>query len=615
MKSKITESFRRIFEPTETAVAARFADRSMMMTPDGEIRLYGVRILEHEDGRKQFHYVVQKSFDFGISFAEESVPPDDPGARVQSPYSGDYLTLLTGSSRPPLPAHIRCEGSEYSAAVQHSLREDKVFLFRSTNGPDGPFTRTKVLDTPLQIQRLPLPLKHRQRWIACAQRWEGDRFRPALLISDDDGRSWRENLLPAPPFQPEICPPHKGLRWLQTGPEPCVAEMPSGRLMMMMRTSVDVHYQCFSDDGGDTWSAMTASIFYSVATMPGIYALSGGRMLAVWNNTTPLPELDHATQPELSEEERNGRWEDVFTNRDALHAAISDDEGRSWRGFREIALNSHRNDGDLRTVGGAWALFDKSVHQNQVLELPENKVLVHYGQHPACTRTMIFDLGFLDATDRKGDFFSGLRDWSTQLYYRSHSGGFRGAGHCSWNRRSGAQLMPSPEGDWKEALLIGRHPDTRLFSDREGAVWNFPGARRGEVNMDLTLGEGGGGARISLADRWINPCDETVGELSPFSFVLDGEGRIGAVKLAAPGRRFRLQLKFDLDKRILEIATELGRMEMALSQTLVSPFGETREISYLHVQSAAKGADDVGVWLHESSMEKTDSRDFPCIRG
>jgi len=588
-----------IFEPVEVLKAPRFADRAMMMTAEGEIRVYGARLFQHEDGRKSAFSVVMKSDDGGWNFREEPVPPDHAGPSVPSPWSGDYLTMLS------LPASkdTICRESEVAAPLQLQNHEPGTYVLRSVNGPDGPWQKTKITDALTHLQRLPLPLKHRKRWINIGQRYTEGTVRPVLFLSDDDGFTWREKILPYPPMF-ELHPPHKGLRWVMPGVEPAFAETPSGRILMLLRTSVDVHYQCYSDEGGESWSEMVPSHFFSVATMPGIYTLSNGRMIAVWNNTTPLPELDHTTQQGADQAVIDGRWEDVFTNRDVLHAAVSDDEGISWHGFREIVLNPVRNSGDLRTCGGSWELRDKSVHQNQLLELPGGKVLLHYGQQSSCSRLVIFDPAFLDVTERRGDFMFGLRDWSTQIYYKSISGGLRIAGHCAWNRRSGAQLMPSPHNDWTEALLIGRHPDERLFSDREGAVWNFPAARQGVVTVDLTFMPGSQGIRLSLCDRWLNPCDEYVREQAVFTISVDGRGYSGNVKLAEPGKKVQLTLHFDLDRNQTEVSSEYGSFTLPVTQTMAAPFGAPVELSYLHLQTLAESADERGVFLHGTFMRK-----------
>ncbi len=103
---------------------------------------------------------------------------------------------------------------------------------------------------------------------------------------------------------------------------PTVLELNNGRLWMLARTSRDNHYECFSEDAGETWSAWQPSRFYGTLTMPTLYRLSDGRVLLLWCNTTPLPEIDRTDEP-ISETAKNGRWEDVFTNRDACHVAIS----------------------------------------------------------------------------------------------------------------------------------------------------------------------------------------------------------------------------------------------------------------------------------------------------
>lgn len=54
--------------------------------------------------------------------------------------------------------------------------------------------------------------------------------------------------------------------------------------------------------------------------------LEDGRLLFFWCNTTPLPEMETA----------NGVWDDVFTNRDVTHVAISEDDGKTWT----VSVNS-----------------------------------------------------------------------------------------------------------------------------------------------------------------------------------------------------------------------------------------------------------------------------------
>ena len=302
-------------------------------------------------------------------------------------------------------------------------------------------------------------------------------------------------------------------------------ELNDGRLMAMLRTSTDYHYVSYSDDHGESWSRPAPTAFHSTLTNPHLLRLADGRILFFFNNTRPLPEqAKDDVWPPLSEDEKRGVWEDVFTNRDANCVAVSEDDGKSWFGFRELNLNSLRNTCDFRSSGSNASGRDKSVHQFQALELPMHKVLVQVGQHANVRRLILFDVDWLYETDRAEDFRCGLGALSTQVYLRSVSGGFRGfTGHCAWNRTNGAVPVPDPSGDHTEALLLKNTDDDRLLSNAQGAVWNFPAAFCGEVHVALSVR--GAGLRLSLLDHWMNPIDLTVERYAQFTCVLHASDR------------------------------------------------------------------------------------------
>ena len=279
--------YREIFEPTVTALAPRFADRSVMVTKEGEIRVYGCRPYEHENGEKKAVFMMLRSKDNGLSFTVEEVSKDNPGASTASPWDNSYITMI--SSLNEISNSSRCHESHVPAAVQLQ-HPAGTYVYRSAEGPDGPWESIKISDNIIHLQRLPLPLKKWKRWINIGQRYMKDdnRFHPIVFLGDADGKNWTETVLPAPPVF-ELTYPHKGMRWFDPGVEPAFAETPSGRILMLLRTSRDVHYECYSDDGGVTWSEMTPSIFYAVATMPGIYSLSDGRMIAIRLKTSGSP--------------------------------------------------------------------------------------------------------------------------------------------------------------------------------------------------------------------------------------------------------------------------------------------------------------------------------------
>ncbi len=560
--------------PVVTGVPPANAFRDLVQLPDGELRHYGSR-----DGRR----ICLRSRDCGFSWMERPVPEEAMGSGVRSPWSGEWLTVL-GISR-----------HEHVAWREPSIADVGTFVLRAPE-LDAPCAAVKISDLCLGMPRQPLALRHRRRWIVAAGLGPGQSptgfYQPVVLRSDDDGRTWQQTVLPpAPPH--EVKWPHLGVRWQNGAIEPCVAELTDGRLYMLMRTSQDCHYQAFSEDAGETWTTPEPSRFFATLTLPTVFGLSDGRLLALWCNTIPLPEFDHAAQLELTDQERAGQWEDVFTNRDAFHAAISADDGKTWRGFRELLLDEHRNDADFRSSGGNTESLDKSVHQNQAVELPGGKVLVSVGQHDYCRRLLVFDPDWLLETERAEDFRQGLGNWSVHQYLKSLAGNFRGsAGHCAFNRLAGARLVPDPNGKPREVLHIARYPDPRLVFEPQGAVWNFPAGVRGEISLDLWLPKGGEGVRICLTDRWFNPVDPVIAHFAQVVAEVDGIGRIGNIPALQPDGWQALAFRWDSQAK-----TAAWRVGEGDWQPL--PFAHSTQdgLSYLHLQSRAINSDPAGVML------------------
>lgn len=407
---------------------------------------------------------------------------------------------------------------------------------------------------------------------------------PAVTISDDDGESWKVVELKSTPRH-EVIYPHKGLRWENNGSEPNLVELPDGTLMLLARTSQDYFYVYYSNDYGDTWTDGKPSQFHGTLTTPFLLKMSDGRIVLFWNNTQPLPELDHTKQwPPLGEDILAGSNEDVFTNRDVSHAAVTKD-GVNWVGFREIFLNEIRNASDFRSRDGVLSSLDKSVHQFQAIELPYNKILVSVGQHEASRRTLIFDIGWLYEKTRTEDFQEGLKNISTHVFIKSISGTVRAnyAGHCSWNRTNGALLAPDPDGTYGEVLQFTRIHDPRLFSEVQGAVWNFPAAQRGELTVQLRVS--GQGLRFSLADHWFNPIDTTIRDFAQFSFDISADTVARDVWMT-------VKILFDVQQGTAEVTAD-GRRIYRAAMRFLAPCS----ISYLHLQSMAEAEDFKGSYI------------------
>ena len=66
-----------------------------------------------------------------------------------------------------------------------------------------------------------------------------------------------------------------------------------------------------------------------------VFRIKDGRLLLLWNNcgADPLPPV---------------KWQ--CAERAVLAAAISDDEGKTWKGYREIGAGGEARRGDLQSV-------------------------------------------------------------------------------------------------------------------------------------------------------------------------------------------------------------------------------------------------------------------------
>ena len=342
-----------------------------------------------------------------------------------------------------------------------------------------------------------------------------------MWLSDDGGLAWRKSrgVISAPAHQAGGI--HRGVRWQNRGVEASVVELRDGTLWALLRTSQDFHYESFSRDKGESWTAGKPSRFVGTLTMPTLGRLTDGRLLALWTNQAPLAEVEGA----------DGKGEDAFTNRDTLHAAVSSDEGRTWRGFREIGLDEHRARADYATWGGPQ---DRGNHQAEFLNLDANRILVAYGQHKNHRRLTIVDLRWLTDKRREGDFAKGAEDWLHHTFVPVRKG------HCSYDRKPAAKVVSHPSRPGSNVLDIAFLDDPELVNATTGAdyraggaAWNFPAGKAGRLTLRFRLPAESVGAHLSLMDRLHAACDRTAPQFAVHTTRLAPGAAIGTSSLRA----------------------------------------------------------------------------------
>ena len=406
--------------------------------------------------------------------------------------------------------------------------------------------------------------------------------------SDDNGKTWNQsNKVQVPAHKPGGI--HKGTRWNHGAAEPTVVELKDGRLWMLIRCAQDQHWETFSKDGGETWSKPRASRFWGTITMPNFYRLSDGRLLLSWSNTTPLAELATAT----------GRGEDVFTNRIAQHLAISEDDGKTWAGFREVLLDPNRNS-TIYALGGSGN--DRGVQQSEIVQLDDNRILMSIGQNSLSRRLVIVDLRWLVETGRTWTATDGLDSW-TSFHYID-----RILGHCQYCRMpagiiqtvAGNRALVLSRIDEKQAIdtwlgmlkmdhystwkrAFGRSKPPRVVDPRDGATWNFPAAHSGSVTMEFMLPKGSQGATLYLADRWFNPEDRHIGKFAFASIPL-------TPKTIKPGKLHTLTIRWAISSAKTRRTVCTAQLESGQIIHLDMPTANIPQngVGYVMIRSAAK---------------------------
>lgn len=386
------------------------------------------------------------------------------------------------------------------------------------------------------------------------------RHETVIEYSDDSGASWHvsDSRLTSPCYA--------GFNGANEGAcEPCFEELRDGSLWMLMRTQAGCLYESTSKDGGTTWSAAAPSRFRTSTGPANLLRHRDGRLVLTWNNCE-LPPMHEGAG--------------VYGGRDALHIAISADDGRTWQGFREIYLDHRRNDnpaasGD-RGTAYPLAAFDE-----------QGQIVVLAGQGKGGRNPIVVDPDWITATTAESDFKDGLAQWSVYQHTGPAKRWWRG-------RRVGCELIETPGEKGTRSLHVRHAASSAEPSEPDTAVWNFPNGWRGELTARIRLPAGSQGAVFSLDDRFFDPSNTLGEDVAVFQAQVTTDH-------AKPDEWHTLSLRWDLERGQCEY-----RIDDAVVSTVPVKARTLNGASYLRIRSAAAKPDPHGVIVSQVKAQIVD---------
>jgi hypothetical protein len=325
---------------------------------------------------------------------------------------------------------------------------------------------------------------------------------------------------------------------------------------MLLRTEMGRFYESLSADGAN-WSEPCPTGIVSSESPAGLVRLNDGRLLLLVNNAERFPY--------------------AFGGRHVLHAAISEDEGASWHGYREVVRDPLRNQpppthGDF---GAAYpfpaltdagrVIFTLGVASGTRSQWPEG---LDGPPHDEQRSALRFDPAWLDETAQSTDFSHGLDDWSTFGV-------------------KGADLIAHPDKSNAQVLRISK-PDEQWPS---GAVWNFPAGPEGNLHFRVLLKTGSLGMLVGLTDHFSVPWDPEDRFHNIFNFNLQPGASLGT------GRWHDVELAWNCGRRECRVKID-GHAGGILSQ-MREP--QSHGICYLRLRSAAPHIDTAGTLVESVS--------------
>ena len=398
------------------------------------------------------------SRDQGLTWASKAVPPGHLGADMRSPVSGEYLRLQTKSGR-------RLRHQDQGRDRRHVDDASSVGDIDLRRGTKSHAIRGVHSQRPRALAP----------W-STMRRFKPDyRYQVGTLYSDDDGETWQHsNLIEAPPHEPNER--DKSVRWQNGATEPTVVELRDGRIWMIIRTSLDYHYQAYSSDGGTTWGRPEPSPFYGTLTDPTIGRLKDGRLLFLWNNTLPLPEFpkNEFTAPFITQSASDGSGEDMFNNRDASTARSLLTMARRGAAFeRSCWIPTATTHATPRPVAWTAAYTNRSLWKWRLVGSSYRSANI--GCIGRCLSSIPIGCWKPSAPTILPTASMIGRCMATSKAYAV----------TALNRFESSTLIPCPDDAKRRVLRVCNIGRKDAIFPRGGATWNFPAGQAGFVEARL----------------------------------------------------------------------------------------------------------------------------------
>lgn len=523
----------------------------VVMQPDGKLKLF-----VYEDG-KNFS---QLSHDGGRTWGERQFEFAGPACYLPLIDQTGAIHLLSAQERDERKGDERRElGVNYFIDILHvksdatgKVWEKPKVVWRGYCGSVNGFTQ-------LHNGRLVIPFAE---WMPGRPEGPPHGANECLVIySDDRGETWHESptRLTAPCYTD-----FNGSGYGAC--EPCIIELKDGRCYMLARTETGMLYESHSPDG-IAWEPLRPSSFLASDAPAGFLRIRDGRILVFYNGCEKPPRVTGAG---------------VYGGRDVLHAAISDDEGRTWRGFREVYRDPTRNESPQR-------FGDRGTAYPFPYLGAEGKVIVVAGQGRS-NGMLMFDPNWLLESGQRDDFSSGLDEWTVFKSIGPAKGWWR-------DRVPGAILSDHPDKPGAKVLHV-RRPDN---NDGDGAIWNFPLGTVGDLTVRLQLRTGFGGIAISLLDHFFDPQDEAGDQQAIFSLPVAADGHISQQAKLTLGCWHTLRFHWDMSAHTCSVAVD-GAPQVWLKPNYRPALG----INYIRFRSTAASIDTAGTLLESIEVDVRD---------